>query len=71
MLGIIQKGVSVMQPDQSTLLSRQRGTLPDKFWYQLNGRSAQENYIDQKDRMFADLTEEADELHIISEVKLK
>lgn len=60
-----------MQPDQSTLLSRQRGTLPDKFWYQLNGRSAQENYIDQKDRMFADLTEEADELHIISEVKLK
>ena len=71
MLWIIQKGVSVMQPDQSTLLSRQRGTLPDKFWYQLNGRSAQENYIDQKDRMFADLTEEADELHIISEVKLK
>ena len=60
-----------MQPDQSTLLSRQRGTLPDKFWYQLNGRSAQENDIDQKDRMFADLTEEADELHIISEVKLK
>ena len=60
-----------MQPDQSTLLSRQRGTLPDKFWYQLNGRSAQENYIYQKDRMFADLTEEADELHIISEVKLK
>ena len=60
-----------MQPDQSTLLSRQRGTLPDKYWYQLNGRSAQENYIDQKEKMYADLIEEADELHIISEVKLK
>ena len=33
-----------MQPDQNTLLSRERGTLPDKFWYQLNGKSAQENY---------------------------
>lgn len=60
-----------MQPDQSTLLSRQRGTLPDKFWYQLNGKSVQENYIDQKEKMYADLAEEPDELHIISEVKLK
>lgn len=60
-----------MQPDQGTLLSRQRGTLPDKYWYQLNGRSAQENYIEQKENMYADLTEEPDEFHIISEVKLK
>ena len=60
-----------MLPDQGTLLSRQRGTLPDQFWYQLNGRSAQENYIDQKEKMYADLIEDADELHIISEVKLK
>ena len=60
-----------MQPDQGTLLSRQRGTLPDKYWYQLNGRSAQENYIDQKEKMYADLTEEPDEFRIISEVKLK
>ena len=42
-----------------------------KIAYQLNGRSAQENYIEQKEKMYADLTEEADELHIISEVKLK
>lgn len=60
-----------MQPDQSTLLSRQRGTLPDLFWYQLNGRSAQENYIEQKEKMYADLMEEPDECHIVSEVKLK
>ena len=71
MLDRNQKGVSVMQPDQSTMLSRQRGTLPDLFWYQLNGRSAQENYIDQKENMYADLTEEPDEFRIVSEVKLK
>ena len=60
-----------MQPDQGSLLSRQRGTLPDKYWYQLNGRSAQENYIEQKENMYADLTEEPDEFQIISDVKLK
>lgn len=30
--------------DLATYLSYQRGTLPDRFWYQLNGKSAQENY---------------------------
>ena len=40
-----------MQPDQSTLLSRQRGTLPDRYWYQLNGKSAQENYNAQHKKM--------------------
>ena len=65
----------MMQPDQSTLLSRQRGTLPDKFWYQLNGKSAMENYIDQKARIYEKLTEPDgdgdDELYITSEVKIK
>ena len=60
-----------MQPDQSTLISRQRGTLPDKYWYQLNGKSVQENFQEQRENMYADLTEEDDELHIVSEVKLK
>lgn len=60
-----------MQPDQNTLLSRQRGTLPDRFWYQLNGGSAQENYQEQKEKMCADLTENDDEFYIVSEVKLK
>lgn len=60
-----------MQPDQNTLLSRQRGTLPDKFWYQLNGRSAQENYQEQKEKMYVDITENDDEFYIVSEVKLK
>lgn len=65
-----------MQPDQNTLLSRQRGTLPDKFWYQLNGKSAQENYMEQKAKMYERLAEENDddgddEIFITSEVKIK
>ena len=64
-----------MQPDQNTLLSRERGTLPDKFWYQLNGKSAQENYMDQKARIYEKLIEPDDdgddELYITSEVKIK
>lgn len=33
--------------DQTTLLARQLGKSPNRFWYQLNGRSAQENYAEQ------------------------
>ena len=61
-----------MKPDKTTLLSRQKGSLPDKFWYQLNGESAQVNYQEQKENMLADLTEEEnDSLHITSEVTVK
>lgn len=61
-----------MKPDKTTLLSRERGTLPDKFWYQLNGKSAQENYQEQREKIYTDLTEDdSDELHITSEVKVK
>ena len=60
-----------MQSDKTALLSRQRGSLPDRYWYQMNGKSAQENYQEQKEKMYSDLTEKDDELHIVSEVKLK
>ena len=61
-----------MQPDQTTLLSHERGTLPDKFWYQLNGNSATENWMEQRERIYADLEEEdSDSFHITSEVKIK
>ena len=33
--------------DISTKIAYQKGMLPDKFWYQLNGKSATENYIEQ------------------------
>lgn len=61
-----------MQPDQTTLLSRERGTLPDKFWYQMNGKSAVENLKEQRERIYADLEEEdSDSFHITSEVNIK
>ena len=61
-----------MKADKSTLLSRERGTLPDRYWYQLNEKSAQENYVEQKQRILAELTEEEeDSVHITSEVKVK
>ena len=64
-----------MQPDQNTLLSRQRGTLPDKFWYQLNGKSAQENFMEQRAKLYEELADEDDdgddEIKVTSEVKIK
>ena len=31
-----------------TKKTNKQGKLPDKYWYQLNGRSATENYIEQR-----------------------
>ena len=33
--------------NNSTLLARQFGQCPDRFWYQLNDQSAQDNYNEQ------------------------
>ena len=61
-----------MKPDKSTLLSRKMGTLPDQYWYQLNGKSAQENFQEQHEQMYSALTEDDDyEIRIVSEVKQK
>ena len=35
-----------MTPDKSTVLARKLGQCPDWAWYQLNGKSAQENYAE-------------------------
>ena len=53
--------------DLSTKLSYQNGSLPDRYWYQLNGKSATENYIEQR------LTEPDDESEVVinSEVTVK
>ena len=53
--------------DLITKLSYKQGKLPDKYWYQLNGRSATENYIEQR---FKTLDEE-EEVIIRSEVCVK
>ncbi len=34
--------------DMGTKIAYQRGWIPDRYWYQLNGRSATENYIEQR-----------------------
>ena len=50
-----------------TKLSYECGTLPDRYWHQLNGQSAQDNY---KELVLARQDEE-DEFVIISEVSVK
>ena len=61
-----------MIPDQSTLLARQLGMLPDMYWYQLNGKSAEENWREQyNDHMSFDTDDGIDSLHVTSEVKIK
>ena len=57
------KGEMIM--DLSTYLSYQQGTLPSRYWYQLNGQSATENYAEQK------LSSDDEEVIIQSEVSIK
>lgn len=51
------------------------GWMPDRYYYQLNGKSAQENYADQKRKMQHRLmnlmNESSSDVHISSEVKIK
>ena len=47
--------------DLSTKFARTNGMLPDRFWNQLNGASAQENYAEQRKKMSEQLTAEEDE----------
>ena len=61
-----------MQQDQTTLLSRERGTLPDRYWNQLNGKSAIENWKEQREQILSKLEEDdSDSFRIVSEVKIK
>ena len=51
-------------------IARQRGKCPDRYYYQLNGKSAQENYneiILERQQQFEDETK----ILIKSEVKVK
>ena len=45
--------------------NRSQGKVPDFAWYQLNGKSATENYIEQKQKIL-DLLEDSDEPDEIS-----
>ena len=50
--------------------ARSHGLMPDWAWYQLNGASAQENWIEQREKIYAD-QEAAPQISFTSEVKLK
>ena len=55
--------------------ARKNGWVPDWAWYQMNGKSAMENYIEQKEKMIENITETADQTAppfiFTSEVKIK
>lgn len=57
--------------------ARNRGFVPDWAWYQINGKSAQENWMEQREKMFDTFAnqEDADEdiphFTFTSEVKIK
>ncbi len=62
-------------PSQELIRAREAGKVPDRIWYALNGKSAWENYAEQKraqQRKFADSREDDDEpMNIVIEGKVK
>ena len=58
-------------------LARRRGLVPDWAWYQINGQSATENWIEQQQKMRQRLADQQDaeddtpHFTFTSEVKLK
>lgn len=57
--------------------ARRRGLVPDWAWYQINGQSAQENWMEQREKMYQSLADQQDaeddtpNFIFTSEVKLK
>ena len=58
-------------------LARRRGLVPDWVWYQINGQSAQENWMEQHQKILDSLADQGDAedpatyFTFSSEVKLK
>lgn len=50
-----------------TYLSYQQGKLPSRYWYQLNGQSATENYNEQR----LAVQEDDEDIIVTSEVVIK
>lgn len=51
-------------------LYREKGLIPDFVWYQINGKSAQENYMEFKKNRKKKF-QEKNSIHISSEIKVK
>jgi len=61
-------------------LYRSRGMIPNRYWYQLNGQSAQANWLEQREAIYASIQEREDggqaeeiipQIIFTSEVKIK
>ena len=58
-------------------LARRRGLVPDWAWYQLNGKSAEENFIEQRKKIYERFADQEDgeedvpQVSFASEVKMK
>ena len=58
--------------DKTTLLSRERSTLPNRYWNQLNGKSIMENWTAERERILSEFVEdESEPIRIVSEMKVK
>ena len=73
------KGDIPMNIDMTNLY-RSRGMIPNRYWYQLNGQSAQANWLEQRKEMYASIQEQEDggqaeeiipQIIFTSEVKIK
>ena len=45
------------------------GKIPDIYYYQLNGKTAQENYFSQKEKIYQDIKKKNDDNFIIALVE--
>ena len=50
--------------DLSTQYSRERGSLPNRYWHQLNHRSPEENLAEERELMSANLQEQREQKEI-------
>lgn len=55
--------------------ARKNGQVPDWAWYQINGKSATENYMEQREKMYEKLQESEEQtipyIILTKEVKIK
>ena len=68
------KGDTPMNTDMTNLY-RLRGMIPNRYWYQLNGQSAQANWLEQREAIYSRIQEQEEEvvpqIVFTSEVKIK
>lgn len=46
--------------DFMTQYARDCGKLPDRYWYQLNGQTVQQNFAEQRQKIYESLAEPED-----------